>query len=54
MSEVVSFPIRAGYREMIAKLISAGYLRPDQQHDRDAITNAIVRMKLDSNGSVIE
>ena len=47
MSEVISFPTGAGYSEMIAKLISAGYLRPDQRHDLDAITKAISRMKLD-------
>ena len=47
MSQVVSLPIRTGYNELIAKLIGAGYLRPDQRHDGDAITNAIVRMKLD-------
>jgi hypothetical protein len=55
MSEVPSFPIRAGYNEMIAKLVGAGYLRPDQCHDPDAITKAIERMKLDlrnGNGSV--
>ena len=47
MSEVVSFPTRAGYSEIIAKLISAGYLRPEERHDPDAITNAIARMKMD-------
>ena len=55
MSEVPSFPIRAGYNEMIAKLVGAGYLRPDQRHDPDAVTEAIERMKLDlrdGNGSV--
>jgi hypothetical protein len=55
MSEVPSFSIRAGYSEMIAKLIGAGYLRPDQRHDPNAITKAIERMKLDlrnGNGSV--
>jgi hypothetical protein len=40
MSEVISFPTGARYSEMIAKLISAGYLRPDRRHDLDAITKA--------------
>jgi hypothetical protein len=55
MSEVPSFSIRAGYSEMIAKLVGAGYLRPDQRHDPNAITKAIERMKLDlrtGNGGV--
>jgi len=30
---------------MIATLIKAGYLRPDRQHDVDAITGAIAKMK---------
>jgi hypothetical protein len=55
MSEVPFFSIRAGYNEMIAKLVSAGYfLRPDQRHNPNAITKAIERMKLDlrnGNGS---
>jgi hypothetical protein len=38
---------------MIAKLIKAGYLRPDRRHDVDAITSAIAKMKEDlrSGGS---
>ena len=36
----------AGYSEMIAKLIRAGYLRPDQRDDANAITSAIARVKL--------
>jgi|RhiMetdeSRZDD1v2_1073273.scaffolds.fasta_scaffold1005122_1 hypothetical protein len=47
MSEVPSFPIRGGYNEMVAKLVGAGYLRPDQRRDPDAITKAIEQMKLD-------
>ena len=47
MSGVVSLPVHAGCDEVIARLIGAGYLRPDQRCDRDAVTNAIVRMKLD-------
>jgi hypothetical protein len=56
MSDALSSPIRAGYGEMIAQLIRAGYLPSDQRHDPDAITNAIARMKLDlrtGNGSVL-
>ena len=54
MSEVLLFAPNSSETEMIAKLISAGYLRPEQRNDRDAITNAIARMKLDlrtGNGS---
>ena len=32
---------------MIAKLVNAGYLRPECQHDADAITSAIAKMKED-------
>ena len=55
MSEAPSFSIRAARNEMIAKLVGAGYLRPDQRHDPNAITKAIEQMKLDlrnGNGSV--
>ena len=54
MSELMPSPIGPDRGEMIVKLISAGYLRPDQRHDPDAITNAIVRMRRDlrtRNGS---
>jgi hypothetical protein len=47
MTGVVSLPAHAGCDEVIARLIGAGYLRPDQRYNRDAITNAIVRMKFD-------
>ena len=40
MSEGVQFP-----NEMIAKLVKAGYLRPEHRHDADAITRAIANMK---------
>jgi hypothetical protein len=48
MSEVVLFP-----NEMISKLVKAGYLRPEHQHDADAISSAIANMKQDlrSGGS---
>ena len=41
-----------GSREMIAKLVQAGYLRPSQRNDADAITNAIAQMKQNLRGSV--
>jgi hypothetical protein len=56
MGEVHSFSSRSRDSEIVAKLVSAGYLRPEQHNDRDAITNAIARMKLDlrtGNGSEI-
>jgi hypothetical protein len=40
MSEVVPFP-----NEMNAKLVKAGYLRPEHLHDADTITSAIANMK---------
>jgi hypothetical protein len=33
--------------ELIAKLIRAGYLRSERQHDPDAVTSAIARIKED-------
>jgi hypothetical protein len=42
MNEVVPFP-----NELIAKLIKAGYLRPEHLQDADAITSAIANMKQD-------
>lgn len=48
MSEAVPFT-----NEMIAKLVKAGYLRPEHLRDADAITSAIANMKqaLRSGGS---
>jgi hypothetical protein len=43
MSEVKSSSVRSAHSEMIARLISAGYLQPEQRNDRDAITNAFGR-----------
>ena len=39
--------------ELIAKLIRAGYLRPERQHDPDAVAGVIARIKEDlrSGGS---
>jgi hypothetical protein len=37
-------------REMVAKLINAGYLKPAQRNDADAITNAIAQMKENLRG----
>jgi hypothetical protein len=42
MSNVVQSAFRAASREMIAKLIKAGYLQPARRN-ADAITRAIVR-----------
>ena len=53
-SEVIPVAPRLGDSEMIAKLINAGYLQPEQRNDPDAVTKAIARMKLDlrtGNGS---
>jgi hypothetical protein len=47
MSEVFRFRSQAGSDEMIAKLVKAGYLRPEQRHDADAITIAIALLKQD-------
>ena len=46
MSEVITFAPRSGNSEVIAKLISAGYLQPEQRNDPDAVAKAIARMKL--------
>jgi hypothetical protein len=54
MSEVLPFAPNSSETEMIAKLISAGYLQSEQRNDRDAVSKAIARMKLDlrtGNGS---
>ena len=42
MSEGAPFP-----NEMIAKLVKAGYLRPEHLQDADAISSAIAQMKQD-------
>jgi len=39
------FPSWIHSDEMIAKLVKAGYLRPEHRHDADAITSAITNMK---------
>lgn len=38
---------QADSSEVITKLVKAGYLAPDLQHDADAITSAIFKMKND-------
>jgi hypothetical protein len=47
---------RVASREMISKLVKAGYLRPTQRNNADAIAKAIAEMKQDlrhaSDGSV--
>ena len=47
MSNDVRSPYQAASRELIAKLVKAGYLRPALRHDADAITAAIARLKHD-------
>jgi hypothetical protein len=47
MSEIIRFPLRSTESDMIARLVSAGYLQPERRNDPEAITNAIVRMKVD-------
>ncbi len=50
MSKVIRSPFQAASREMIAKLVKAGYLLPALRHDADAITRAIAQMKQDLRG----
>jgi hypothetical protein len=45
MSNVSQSAYQAASREMIAKLINAGYLQPALRNDADAITRAIALMK---------
>ena len=45
-------PSDRGSREVIAKLIEAGYLQPAQRNDADAITKAIAQMKQNLRDSV--
>ena len=47
MSEVVRPPYQTASRELIARLVKAGYLQPSLRHDADAITTAIARLKDD-------
>jgi hypothetical protein len=51
MSEVILSSYQAASRELIAKLINAGYLQPALRNDADAITRAIARMKQDLRGA---
>jgi hypothetical protein len=50
MSTVVQSPFLAASREMIAKLVKAGYLHPARRKNADAITRAIAQMKQDLRG----
>ncbi len=50
MSKVIRSLFQAASREMIAKLVKAGYLLPALRHDADAITRAIAQMKQDLRG----
>jgi hypothetical protein len=47
MSKVDRISLPEVSQELIAKLIRAGYLLPDQCQDADAITTSIARMKKD-------
>jgi uncharacterized protein YerC len=47
MSNLIRAPYQAASREMVAKLVKAGYLQAALRDDADAITNAITRMKQD-------
>lgn len=51
MSNLVR-PSDRGSREMIAKLVEAGYLQPTQRNDADAITKAIFRIKRNLRASI--
>jgi hypothetical protein len=50
MSNFVRSPYRVASREMIARLVKAGYLRPTQRNNADAITAAIIKMKQNLKG----
>jgi hypothetical protein len=50
MSNVTRSPFQPVAREIIAKLVKAGYLEPGAHNNADAITNAISRMKHDLRG----
>ena len=51
MSNVVRSSFQAASRELIAKLVKAGYLRRGLRHDANAITDAIARLKQDLRNS---
>jgi hypothetical protein len=51
MSNVIQSSFPTASRELIAKHVKAGYLRPALRHDADAITAAIARLKLDLRSS---
>jgi hypothetical protein len=51
MSNLVR-PSDRGSREMIAKLVEAGYLQPTHRNDADAVTKAIFRMKRNLRASI--
>ena len=50
MSNVVRSAYQAASQDLIAKLITAGYLQPALRNDADAITTAITRLKEDLRG----
>jgi hypothetical protein len=50
MSNVIRSPVEPVAREIIAKLLKAGYLQPTAHNNAHAITNAISQMKQDLRG----
>jgi hypothetical protein len=52
MSDAVQSSFQAASQELIAKLISAGYLQPALRNDADAITKAIAQLKHELRGGV--
>jgi hypothetical protein len=50
MSNVIRSPFQPVAREIIAKLVKAGYLQPAAHNNVGAITNAISQMKQDLRG----
>jgi hypothetical protein len=50
MTKVIRSPHQAASQELIAKLVTAGYLQSALCNDADDITTAIVRLKEDLRG----
>jgi hypothetical protein len=50
MSNVIRSSFQPVAREIIAKLVKAGYLQPAVHNNAEAITNAISQMKQDLRG----
>lgn len=54
MENVVRSPFSIAGRELIAKLVKSGYLRPAQSTDPSAIEGAILQMKDDLRSGSFE